>query len=210
MPCGSRSPATGSCGSTATAPSRAARRAYENALALARELRDRRAEGLWLGNLGDVLRELGDYPSAAAMTTEALAAAREVGDRKREGVWLGNLGDIQLALGDPSGEATLRAAVAVLDEAWPLAAGVFRRHLGEALRARGAVAEARMVVERATTALRGAHTVEYARLMALGARVARADHDTEAERAYREEGRRACATLSPDAARELLAELDGG
>ena len=185
----------------------AARRAYEQALALAREVGDRRAEGLWLGNLGDVLRELRSFPSAATMTAEALAVAQEVGDRKREGVWLGNLGDIQLALGDAAGEPSLRAAVDILDRAWPLAGGVFRRHLAEALHARGARAEARMVIDQAAAALRGVHSVEFVRLAALAARVLRADGDTAGATAWLEEAESTCRTLDARASGELLAEI---
>jgi class 3 adenylate cyclase/tetratricopeptide (TPR) repeat protein len=186
----------------------AARRAYEQALALARELQDRRAESLWLGNLGDVLRELRDHEAAAAVTLEALALAREVGDRKREGVWLGNLGDIRLALGDASGEALLRESVSVLDPAWPLGAAVFRRHLAEALRARCALAEARLVIDRAADTLRGLHAVEFTRLAVLAARVARADDDPATAARWIDEAGRTCETLRGAAADALLADIE--
>jgi len=65
---------------------------YEQALAIAREIGDRRGEGNHLGNLGNAYYRLG-YPSQAIeYHQQALAIAREIGDRRREGNHLDSLG----------------------------------------------------------------------------------------------------------------------
>ncbi len=64
---------------------------YEQALAIAREVGDRRGEGITLGNLAPLHRAQGRLPEATEHYKRALAIAREVGDRRSEGVTLGNL-----------------------------------------------------------------------------------------------------------------------
>ena len=70
----------------------------QTALAIAREIGDRRREGIHLGGLGNAYVDLGqveadgDRPGAIEHYTQALTIAREIGDRRNEGVWLGNLG----------------------------------------------------------------------------------------------------------------------
>jgi predicted ATPase/class 3 adenylate cyclase/Tfp pilus assembly protein PilF len=64
------------------------------ALALYRELRDRRREGSVLGSLGIVHHEQGRMEEARGHYEDALAVSREVGDRRAEGSILGNLGNL--------------------------------------------------------------------------------------------------------------------
>ena len=64
----------------------------EESLAIAREIGDRRNEGIWLGNLGHAYRDLGQVERAIKFYERALAIAREIGDRRNEGIWLGSLG----------------------------------------------------------------------------------------------------------------------
>jgi predicted ATPase/class 3 adenylate cyclase/Tfp pilus assembly protein PilF len=64
------------------------------ALALYRELRDRRREGSVLGSLGIVHHEQGRMEEARGHYEDALAISREVGDRRAEGSILGNLGNL--------------------------------------------------------------------------------------------------------------------
>jgi tetratricopeptide (TPR) repeat protein len=73
---------------------------YEQALAIAREIGDRRGECNALGNLGNASKDLGDARKAIEYYEQALAIAREIGDKRNEGVWLGNLGNAYAALGD--------------------------------------------------------------------------------------------------------------
>jgi tetratricopeptide (TPR) repeat protein len=72
----------------------------EAALAAARQLRDRGAEGSHLGNLGNAYNALGEYRRAIDYHEKHLAIAREMGDRKGEGQALGNLGNAYHSLGD--------------------------------------------------------------------------------------------------------------
>ena len=58
---------------------------YEQALAIAREIGDRRGEGASLGNLGRAYADLGDARKAIEYYEQALAIAREIGDKRDEG-----------------------------------------------------------------------------------------------------------------------------
>ena len=59
---------------------------YEQALAISREIGDRRGEGHDLGNLGLALRRPGRRRGAAiGYYEQALAISREIGDRRGEG-----------------------------------------------------------------------------------------------------------------------------
>ena len=68
-----------------------ARGFYEQALRLARERGDRRAEGTWLGNLSICVSDLGMNAQAIDYLRQALSIRREVHDRKGEALDLGNL-----------------------------------------------------------------------------------------------------------------------
>ncbi len=65
---------------------------YEQALAMAREMKNRQAEGVWLGNLGDAYAALGQTARAIEFHKQALAIDREIGDKQGEGItlhWMG-------------------------------------------------------------------------------------------------------------------------
>ena len=72
----------------------------EAALAAARRLKDRGAEGAHLGNLGLAYYSLGEYRRAIEYHEQYLAIAREIGDRRGEGIALGNLGLAYDSLGE--------------------------------------------------------------------------------------------------------------
>jgi tetratricopeptide (TPR) repeat protein len=72
---------------------------YEQALALARETKDRSDDGTWLGRLGNCYSDLGQTAHAIDHYERALAIARDAGDRFHEAGWLGNLGNFYLDLG---------------------------------------------------------------------------------------------------------------
>ena len=65
---------------------------YEQALNMAREQRDKRAEYTILGNLGLAYRALGECEKAIVYYEQAVDIARSLKDRKSEGTNLGNLG----------------------------------------------------------------------------------------------------------------------
>lgn len=72
----------------------------EAALAAARQLNDRAAEGNHLGNLGNAYAELGETRRAVELYEQHLIIAREIGDRRGEGIALGNLGSAYKDLGE--------------------------------------------------------------------------------------------------------------
>ncbi|MBF0456504.1 MAG: tetratricopeptide repeat protein [Nitrospirae bacterium] len=72
----------------------------EQALRVAKESRDRRNEGAWLGNLGRAYSVLGDTGEAIEHYEQALAIAKEIGDRCNEGISLGSLGNAYSTLGE--------------------------------------------------------------------------------------------------------------
>jgi tetratricopeptide (TPR) repeat protein len=63
-------------------------------------IRNRRAEGIALGNLGLVHDALGDTRKAIGFYEQRLLIAREIGDRRGEGQNLGNLGNAHAAMED--------------------------------------------------------------------------------------------------------------
>lgn len=73
---------------------------HEQALAIDREISDRRAEGEALGNLGNVYSRIGEYRRALGYHEQALAICREVSDRRAESQSLGNLGVVYEHLGE--------------------------------------------------------------------------------------------------------------
>jgi tetratricopeptide (TPR) repeat protein len=72
---------------------------YGEALAIARETRDRRSEGRILGNLGSAHKELGQTETAIQHYESALRIHTETGNRGDEGLVLGNLGNAHEAMG---------------------------------------------------------------------------------------------------------------
>ncbi|MBV9925332.1 MAG: tetratricopeptide repeat protein [Acidobacteria bacterium] len=71
----------------------------EAALASARQLKDRAAEGWHLGTLGLAYNNLGERRQAIEYNETYLAITRETNDRRNEGIALGNLGVAYAALG---------------------------------------------------------------------------------------------------------------
>ncbi len=78
---------------------------YKQALAIAKEIGDKRGEGSDLGNLGLAYAALGQVERALEYYEQALAISQEIGDRRNEGNWLGNLGIAYSDLGQ-EGRAT--------------------------------------------------------------------------------------------------------
>ncbi len=73
---------------------------HESALAAARQLKDRAAEGRHLGNLGYAYDDLGEYRRAIEFYEQHRDIARKIGDRRGEGNALGNLGIAYKNLGE--------------------------------------------------------------------------------------------------------------
>jgi len=71
------------------------------AILAARRLKDKQAEGVHLGNLGNAYRQLGQTKRAIGFYDQVLPIMREIGDSQGEGNTLGNLGNAYAALGQP-------------------------------------------------------------------------------------------------------------
>jgi tetratricopeptide (TPR) repeat protein len=72
---------------------------YEMALAIAREIGDRRTEGDRLGSLANAYFALGQVERAIQLFEGALTITREIGDREQEGRHLSNLGFVYRVIG---------------------------------------------------------------------------------------------------------------
>ncbi len=91
-----------------------ARGHYEAAIALHRELGDRRAEGTAVGNLAGVLGREGRFEETEELLELSIQIHREVSNRREEGIVLGNLGLVHLELGRmESARKHLEAALAI-------------------------------------------------------------------------------------------------
>jgi len=73
----------------------------ETALAAARQLKDKRMDGVHLGNIGLAYADLGEARKAIDYYEQALAIAREIGNRQNEGTCLGRQGQACSDLGEP-------------------------------------------------------------------------------------------------------------
>jgi len=73
---------------------------YEQALAIQREIGDRRGEGADLGNLGLAYAALGETRRAIEYYEQQLIITREIGDRRGEGNALANMGLLVKGQGD--------------------------------------------------------------------------------------------------------------
>ncbi len=115
----------------------------EQALAIQREVGDRRNEGTTLNNPGEVARERGQLEEAQAYYEQSLAIRREVGDRTGEGTTFNNLGlvahardklaealayykqalTISREVGDRRVEGTTLINLGALARSWPVGGG---------------------------------------------------------------------------------------
>lgn len=113
------------------------------ALALYRELGNRRMVGNILNSLGETARLRGDYAEAFARYREALQIAREIGNRNGELLYLGNLGAARVGLGDyAQAESDLRRVIELASAAGYVGMSENYRFLAEALLGRGQFEEA--------------------------------------------------------------------
>ena len=116
----------------------------EEALKIAKDIGDRRNEGVWLGNLGLAYRALGQVEKAIKYCEDALMISKEIGDLRGEGADLGNLGNAYSDLGQ------VEKAIEYYEDALAISREVVDRHtegtalgnLGLAYRALGQVEKA--------------------------------------------------------------------
>jgi tetratricopeptide (TPR) repeat protein len=103
MPAGERATLHGLIGNSYLylGEARSAEPEYAEALAAARQAKDRDTEGAVLGNLGIVHTQRGELEKAEEHHKQALEIAREIGDRLGEAKDLGNLGIVYGQRGGP-------------------------------------------------------------------------------------------------------------
>jgi tetratricopeptide (TPR) repeat protein len=94
----------------------------EAALKAAHKLKDRAAEGRYLGNLGYSYADLGEYRRAIEFYEQALIITREMNDRGNEGNLLGNIGAAYRNLGE------IRRAVEFQEQRLAIAREIGDRH----------------------------------------------------------------------------------
>ena len=167
--------------------------AATQALAIHRQIANRRSEGITLGNLASLQRAAGAFEQAEQTFAEALAINREVGDKQSEGRALSNLGNLHVALGRLDlAEPCFKQSIGILREL-----GIRRDHavaLGNyatLLTQMGRLADAEIAFLEAlplhrqvgNTRHEGAHLMDYA-----GCLVASARHQ-EAAKAWNEGAR---------------------
>lgn len=88
-----------------------------DALAIHRQVGNRRSEGITLGNIASLKRAEGNVDEADQMFHDAIAINREVGDRASEGRTVSNLGNLYVARGDhDAAERCFSRAIGLLRE----------------------------------------------------------------------------------------------
>lgn len=103
---------------------------HEAALSAARQLKDRDAEGRYLGNMGLAYADLGETRRAIEFYEQHRDIAREIGDRRGEGTALGNLGLAYADLGKTERAIeSMEAAVKILEEIESSSANIARKNL---------------------------------------------------------------------------------
>ena len=139
---------------------------YDEALAIHREVGNRKAEGTTLTSIAALYQSQGRTQEALDFYSQSLVLAREVGDRRLEGIDLGNLGDLQYAEGNNmAAEPNLRLAIAICDETVPAGAGAFRGTLALISAQQGSLVEARQLIEKGESQLRGVYKGELGKLL---------------------------------------------
>jgi tetratricopeptide (TPR) repeat protein len=122
--CGLQTDNLGALGRSSRALGRFARaiELYEQALGIARDVGDRRREGIQLSYLGTAYRVMGQIQRAVALSEEALAIARETGDRRAESAHLSSVGRGYRALGQ------IERAIECQEKALAIASELGDRH----------------------------------------------------------------------------------
>ena len=94
-----------------------AERLYEQAAFSSRAAGDHRQLGIWLGGLGNIYGNRGEYDKSIQKYEQARALARAVGDRRNESWWLGVLGDALHRAGEEGrARELLQHALSISDE----------------------------------------------------------------------------------------------
>ncbi len=113
--------------------SREAWQSWQQALAIYREIGDRRGEAYSLGNLGNAYYSLGRYTEAIKYHRQSLEIKREIGDRRGEAASLGNLGNAYRRLQQiPEAIKKYQSALAICTPTgFPVECFILGRNLGD-------------------------------------------------------------------------------
>jgi predicted ATPase/class 3 adenylate cyclase/Tfp pilus assembly protein PilF len=177
---------------------------YEAGLSVCEEVGNYRRQGGLLGNLGTLHQQQGRMTEAMAHHQRALAIYREVGDQAGEGIAHGNVGDLLFVLDDRAGaEKHLRQAIEFGDDVYSGSAAAFRGSLALILADRGELLEARELLLKAGSRLRGVYAFEFAKLLCKSARVEQLGGDPIAAAAALAEAEGIAAALEVSADSEL-------
>ncbi|MEA2595602.1 MAG: hypothetical protein QOF01_2071, partial [Thermomicrobiales bacterium] len=130
--------------------------AYEESLALRRDLDDRHGIADSLNNLGILATDRGDYQRSRELHEESLALRRELGDRPGLALSLNNLGDLALAEGDLARAWDLHQQALTIRRELHDLRGIAYSHnnLGAVAARRGDAAVARPLLEEAVILFR--------------------------------------------------------
>lgn len=82
---------------------------FAQAIVCARRDNDKLTENGLLGNMGNILRELGHHEEAIRFLNQALLIAQEIGDVRGRGIWLSNLGLVYDDIRQPQQAGDLHA-----------------------------------------------------------------------------------------------------
>jgi predicted ATPase len=163
----------------------AARRCYENALALLVGKGDPRAEARSIGNLGALCHDEGDFAAAARWYRQAIALFEQVGDARQRANCAGNLAVLEQELGHPDEARELyERAIARLEEVGDARLlGITLGNLGVLELELGRSARALPLFERSLALLAGSgdHRSEALCLARLGAALALVGRTNESE-----------------------------
>jgi serine/threonine-protein kinase len=163
---------------------------YEQALAIARKIGDKRAMARELGNIGVILVQQGDFATGERIYGEALADFRDVGDKHGMSVVIGNTGDIfhaQGKLGDALAEYR-DALVLAREVGHKSSEGIDHQLIGNVLGDQGDLGGAMEMYQRASEIQREIDDTSYyaATLVSIG-RLRRQRGDSDgAKKAYEE------------------------
>ncbi|MGC2183320.1 MAG: protein kinase [Terriglobales bacterium] len=167
-----------------------ARTLYQQALAIARKIGDKRATARELGNIGLIFVQQGDFATGEKIYEEALADFRDVGDKHGMSVVVGNTGDIFHAegrLGDALAEYR-DALVLAREVGHKSSEGIDLQLIGNVLADQGDLGGAVEMYDRASELQREINDTSYyaATLVSIG-RVRRQRGDSDgAKKAYQE------------------------
>ena len=163
---------------------------YQQALAIARKIGDKRATARELGNIGLIFAQEGDFATGEKIYGEALADFRDVGDKHGMSVVTGNTGDIFHAegkLGDALAE--YRDALVLAHEVGHRSSeGIDIQLIGNVLADQGDLSSAMQMYQQASAIQREIDDTSYyaATLVSIG-RVRRQRGDSDgAKKAYQE------------------------